>query len=218
MQVVNESMLEIIYETQNLNSIINIVEEFSDEDVSKHTSEHIYSSTENITDQADQTNKQSKIDESKDKKVEYLSSSSSFERFITESSNSSASVTAVKAVKSKKMIDLDLDTVNILSERMRRRRDASRKQTYSIALTQMIESEVTSYHMTFSAFISVSAFYNARTNASTKTSTNVKITSFHRNALFLESKNFRQMQKHSHKADFNQVIYTKITALRIKDI
>jgi hypothetical protein len=50
MQVVNELMLEIIYETQNLNSIINIVEEFSDEDVSKHKSEHIYSSTEDIAD------------------------------------------------------------------------------------------------------------------------------------------------------------------------
>jgi isochorismate synthase EntC len=201
-----------------LNSIINIVKEFSDEDVSKHASEHIYSSTKDITDQADQTNKQSKIDELKDKKVKYLSSSSSFERFTTESSNSSASVTAVKVVKSKKMIDLNLDTVNILSEKMRRRRDASRKQTYSIALTQMIENEVTSYHMTFFAFISVSAFYNARINASTKTSTNVKITFFHKDTLSLESKNFRQMQKHSHKTDFNQVIYTKITALKVKSI
>jgi hypothetical protein len=142
MQVVNELMLEITYEAQNLNSIINIVEEFSDEDVSKHAFEHIYSSTEDIADQADQMNKQSKIDESKNKKVEYLSSLSSFERFTTESSNSSASVTTVK-IKSKKMINLDLDTINILCERMRRRR----KQIYSIALTQMIESELTSYHI-----------------------------------------------------------------------
>jgi hypothetical protein len=212
MQVVNESMLEIIYEAQNLNSIINIVKEFSDEDVSKHAFEYIYSSTKDIADQADQTNKQSKIDESKDKKVEYLSLSSSFERFTTESSNFSVSVTAVKAIKSKKMIDLDLDTVNILSERVRRRR----KQTYSIALTQMIESEITSYHMTFSAYISVSAFYNLKTNVSINASTNFKITFFHRDALLFESKNFRQMQKHSHKADFNQVIYTKIAALRVK--
>jgi hypothetical protein len=57
MQVVNESMLEIIYEAQNLNSIINIVEEFSDEDVSKHAFEHIYLSIKDIADQADQTNK-----------------------------------------------------------------------------------------------------------------------------------------------------------------
>jgi hypothetical protein len=111
------------------------------------------------------------------------------------------------------MIDLDLDTVNILLEKIRRRQ----KQIYSIALTQMIENEITSYHITFSAYISASTFYNSKINVSINDSTNVKITFFHRNALLLESKNFRQMQKLSHKADFNQVIYTKITALRVKN-
>jgi hypothetical protein len=119
-------------------------------------------------------------------------------------------------IKIKKIIDLDIDTINILSEKMRRRRDA-RKQTYLIALSHLTENEINSYYTAFSAFINVSAFYNARTNANT-TLINVEITTFHRDALSFESKSFRQMQKHSHKADFNRAIYTKIAALKIKSI
>jgi hypothetical protein len=121
--------------------------------------------------------------------VKYLSSFNSFNVLILKSTE--AFLTKKIEIKIKKMFDLDIDTINILSEKMRRRRDA-RKQIYLIALSHLIESEINSYHIAFFAFINVSAFYNARTNANTVL-TNVEITLFHKDALSLESKNFRQM-------------------------
>jgi hypothetical protein len=133
------------------------------------------------------------------------------------SSESEASSTKEIKAKTKKMIELDIDTINIISEKLRRRR-ATRKQTYLIVLKEIADDEITSFHIAFSAMFCASVFYNHQNQSATKLLTKLNLTSFHRNSLSLESKNFRQMQRHSHAVDFNKVILTEISTLRIKGI
>jgi hypothetical protein len=56
------------------------------------------------------------------------------------------------------MIDLNINTINILSEKMKRRR--TRRQTYLIALSRISDDQISSYHAAFSAFVSASFFYS----------------------------------------------------------
>jgi hypothetical protein len=118
--------------------------------------------------------------------------------------------------KTKKMIELDINTANIIPEKMRRRR-ATRKETYLTVLKEVADDEITSFHIAFSAMFCASAFYN-HDNQITIQLAKLNLTSFHRNSLPFESKNFRQMQRHSHAVDFNKVIQTEISALRVKGI
>jgi RNA-splicing ligase RtcB len=118
-------------------------------------------------------------------------------------------------IKIKKMIELDIDTINIISERMRKRR-ATRKQIYLIVLKEIADDEITSFHSAFSAMSCASVFYNHE-NQMISQLIRLDLTSFHRDSMSLELKNFRQMIRHSHTVDFSQVILTKIAGLIAKD-
>jgi hypothetical protein len=153
--------------------------------------------------------------------VKYFFSLSSFDS----STSTSELIEESIKIKTIKMIELDVDTTNIISKKMKRRR-STREQAYLVVLDEVADDEISSFHTAFFAFISASTYYNTFANANqtinqTKFSfKNLKLitSSFHRNALFSESRNFRQMQKHSHSADFIQVIQTEIVELRIKNI
>jgi hypothetical protein len=115
------------------------------------------------------------------------------------------------------MIDLNIDTINILLEKMRRRR--TRKQTYLIALIQNSDDQISSYHAAFSAFVNANFFYNTnQLSSNVKTASQIQNQRLHKDTLSLESKYYRQMLKHLHAVSFEQVIYTKIVALRVKKI
>jgi hypothetical protein len=183
----------------------------------KIDSKYIYFSVENETDlETNQINDQTS-DKSKDKKMHeqhYLLSLNLFDVSTSESSEKSVEELSTKKTTKKKMIDLDIDTINIISKKMRRRR-IERKQTYLIVLEEIADEKITSFHTAFASFIDASSFYK---QTFIQTFSKLKLTSsFHRNALLLEPKNFDQMQRHSHAVDFNQVILTKISALRIKN-
>jgi hypothetical protein len=187
-QIIIELMLETTFEFQNLDSIINIVEVniWENDTIEKL----IHSFIEDETDQINQNTSQLK---DKDKEMKYLLSSSSSNvstsRQLDVSTTSKTSSTKEIKIK-KKMIELDIDTINIISERMRRRR-ATRKQTYLIVLKEIAEYEITSFLIAFWAMSCASAFYNHQNQSATKLLTKLNLTSFHRNSLSLESKNFR---------------------------
>jgi hypothetical protein len=153
--------------------------------------------------------------------MEYLPSSSSSNvptsRQSDLSSESEASLTKEIKTKTKKMIELDIDTTNIIPEEVGRRR-ATRKQTYLIVLKEVADDEITSFHIAFSAMSCASAFYNHQNQPATKLLTKLNLTSFHRDSLPPEPKNFRQVQRHPHAVGFNKVILTEISALRVKGI
>jgi hypothetical protein len=107
------------------------------------------------------------------------------------------------------MIELDVDTTNIISERVRRSKN-TREQTYLVVLNEVADDKISFFYIAFFAFINASAYYNTFTNTNQTINQtkfnfkNLKLITlfFYRNALFLESRNFRQMQKHSHSANF----------------
>jgi hypothetical protein len=144
-----------------------------------------------------------------------LSSSSNVSTSRQSDVSSESEASSTKEIKKKKMIELDIDTINIISEKMKRRR-ATRKQAYLIVLKEIADDEITSFHIAFSAMSCASAFYNHQNQPVTKLLTKLNLTSFHRDSLLFESKNFRQMQRHSHAVDFNKVILTEISTLRVK--
>jgi hypothetical protein len=212
-QVIIELMLDTTFESQNLDPIISIVEV----DIWKNDTneELIHPSIEDETDQTiNQTTSQSK---GKGKEVEYLPSSSSSNAPTSRQSDVSSESEAppTKETKKKKMIELDIDTTNIIPEGMRRRR-AARKQAYLTVLKEIADDEITSFHTAFSAMSCASAFYNHQNQPATKLLTKLNLTSFHRDSLPPEPKNFRQMQRHPHAVDFNKAILTEISALRVK--
>jgi hypothetical protein len=147
-------MLEITYEIENLNCLTIKIEIESDSNEDKNTTRRIVSFIKLSNTNLENQNLENQNLESKEKKIFYLSFSSSFDMHISstfeintsrlsqsiESSNSSSSShsssTLVEKL-TKKMIDLKIDTTNILSERMRRSRII--KQTYLIALNQNFE-------------------------------------------------------------------------------
>jgi hypothetical protein len=206
-------MIETTFEAQNLNFIFSIIEMKED----KIDSQYIHSFIENEADlETNQINDQTS-DKLKNKRVHeqhYLFSSSSSDVSTSESSEKSVEKSSTKKTTKKKMIDLDIDTINIISEKVRRRR-IERKQTYLIVLEEIADEKITSFHTAFASFIDASSFYK---QTFIQALSKLKLTSsFHRDALFLESKNFDQVQRHSHAVDFNQVILTKISALRVKN-
>jgi hypothetical protein len=232
MQIIIESMLEITYEIENLNSLIIIIEIESNSNEDENTTRRIVSFIELSNSDLENQNL-----ESKEKKNFYLSSFSSSDMHIFstfeintsrsyklgESSNSSSSSSSFSTSIDKlikKMIDLNINTINILSERMRRSR--IRKQTYLIALSQNFKQS-TAYHSRFSTFANANLYYENKHDNQIKSSVQkfIQIKSLnqrlHRDILFSKLKNFRQMIKHSHFVDFNHVIRTKINALRVKN-
>jgi hypothetical protein len=197
-------MLEIIYETSNLNLIISIIE-VNESDLNEKEWFNIQSFIEKETDQTADQQADKSTDRLKDKEVKYLFSLSSSDS----STSTFESVEESIKIKTTKMIELDVDTTNIIFEKMRRRRN-TRKQTYLVVLDEVADDEILSFHTAFFAFISASAYYNTFANANQAINQikfsfkNLKLitSSFHKNALLSKSRNFRQMQKHSHSADF----------------
>jgi hypothetical protein len=212
-QVIIELMLETTFEPQNLDPIISIVEvDIWENDTNE---ELIHSSIEDGTDQTiNQATSQSK---GKGKEVEYLPSPSSSNASTSGQSDvsSGSEASSTKEVKiKKKMIGLDIDTANIIPEGVGRRR-AARKQAYLAVLEEIADGEITSFHTAFSAMSCASAFYNHQ-NQPAMLLTKLNLTSFHRDSLPPEPKNFRQMQRHPHAVGFNKAILTEISALRAK--
>jgi hypothetical protein len=97
-----------------------------------------------------------------------------------------------------------------------KRRRAARKQAYLAVLKEIADDEITSFHTAFSAMSCASAFYNHQNQPATKLLTKLNLTSFHRDSLPSEPKNFRQVQRHPHAVGFNKAILTEISALRAK--
>jgi hypothetical protein len=87
------------------------------------------------------------------------------------------------------MIELDINTINIISERVKKRR-AIKKQTYLIVLKEIADDEITSFHIAFSVMSRASVFYKHE-NQITIQFAKLNLTLFHRDSLSLESKNFR---------------------------
>ena len=181
LQAVIESMLERVYEAHNFDEITRIREmKESDEeenDDSIEIDEDLMSSVEKKTDR--DITYLSSSDSSDISFSTLTSTSSSIPTFSNPASSASltlASASAAeksvektaekseKTIKSKKMIDLDIDMINIIFEEVRRRRKALRKHAYVIMLNEISDEEISSFIATFSTFVNVETFYkeNAR--------------------------------------------------------
>ena len=119
------------------------------------------------------------------------------------------------------MIDLDIDMINIISEKMRRPRESSRKQAYVIMLHEFSDEKISSFHAALSTFVNDETFYKENARQMKKNLTALIVDRdknftfrLHRDVMSLKSLNFRQIMKHSHTADFEKVIQTKITVLK----
>ena len=123
------------------------------------------------------------------------------------------------------MIDLDLDEANILSERVDRRR-APRRQAYAASLIEAAKGEISSYYAAFATFSRASQFFQSSSPEAVNqnealiftNSTNPSHFRIHRDFLSPELKNFRQLQKHFHVADFRKAMQTEIESLAFKSI
>ena len=198
MQAVNESMIEMTYEAQNLDFIISIVkidsnekkatQETSDIDVRVLAKTHI------------DVKKSEDESLNKNKASEYLLTSSYTTETISDSSINNSSIEK-SSFKVKKMMKLDLNKTNILSEKMSRSR--RRKQAYSTALSQMKnQNSDDAFHEAFASVFM----------------TNTKSERIHRDDLLDESRHYHQMIKHSHADDFKQIMQIELKALTERNI
>ena len=204
LQAVKELMLKTVYEAQNLNSITQITEIESDEKKFEHNSKHTLM----------------KIDQSKIKKVESLSTLSSSEMTPTSTvphtpisfrsvSEAPASAPAPSPpINKASKNSADFDSANILPEGVSRHRKP-RRQAYSTALVQASNEILKSYHAAFSANIMANSYLNQRK----LTQTSLRV---HRNALSLESQHYRQLLNHPHAKEFKLAMRTEIDALKAK--
>ena len=121
------------------------------------------------------------------------------------------------------MIDLNLDEANILPEEVDRRK-ISRRQTYAVSLIEAAKGEIFSYYAAFATFSRASQFFQSSSSETVNqnealistNSTNLSHFRIHRDSLFFELKNFRQLQKHFHAADFRKIMQIEIESLAFK--
>jgi hypothetical protein len=159
MHAITELMLKTTFEVNSLNSLTFITE------IESNKKKYNESKIQSFIEQTDQAESKTQTNQLKNQELEYLSTSSSFDFSTSDSSDllnstSSSEVTldSDTSASSIRMIDLDIDTINILSEEVKRRR--TRRQAYLIALTQNSDDQISSYHAAFSAFVSASFFYS----------------------------------------------------------
>jgi hypothetical protein len=200
MQTIKKSMIEMTYETQNLNLIISIIEIDSDEKeilIKKTFDQGII---DQLTDENSEENFMQMIQfMKKEKTSKYLTTSSFSVKTISDSSTKAIHDTEMHEKNSsiKKTMNLDLDSTNILPEKMSRTRGSAHKQAYSIALAHAENANNQAFHAAFaSVFL-----------------TNIKSRRIHRNDLLEESRFYHQMIKHSHANEFRNIMQMKLEAL-----
>jgi hypothetical protein len=185
MQTFTESMLKTIFEIISLNSLTLITE------IESNENEYNESRNKSFIKQANKSDQSKIVQINQDKEVEYLSSLNSSD-FSTSSTSDKDTLdqSTSSLVKTKKMIDLNIDTINILSEKVKRRR--TQRQTYLIALSQISDDQISSYHATFFAFVSASFFYSTNQISSLNIQNNVNIKQrLYKDSLLLKSKYYR---------------------------
>ena len=154
-QAITEFMLKTVYEVHNLNILTRIIEIESNDDEVEKVDEKFSISSFHSLDKTSASEIQSK------NQLVLLSSSSSrsvLKSIIDQSIDSKKKVEKEK----KKMIELNLDQINILSEEVFRVR-ASRKQVYRTNLINAAHEEIAVYHIAFFAFFEAKHYYLSNT-------------------------------------------------------
>ena len=237
MQMIQESMLKIIYDSLHLQYYTRVSEVEIDENekVGEDENNRLTEDNEDFRSVSEivdyfSTLRSSESSEGTHTPAAFTDLSRAFSRSSAPSSSNAlslnqphlqphASVQATDAIgqqasgaTASRMIGLDLDEANILSEEVGRRR-APRRQAYATALMREASGDISTFHETFSAFSLAKDFQPASVQIIVASATILKL---HRDSLPPESKNFRQLTDHPHAAGFHLAIQTKITSLASK--